>query len=44
MKAAMGFLTEEIAYDVPEQDLRIEMRRLPAVPRSGFVIQNVSRA
>lgn len=42
MKAAMCFLTEEIVYDVPEQDLRIDMRRLPAVPRSGFVIENVS--
>lgn len=41
MKAAMGFLTEEIAYSVPDQDLRIDVRRLPAVPRSGFVIGNV---
>lgn len=44
MKAALGFLTKEIAYDVPEQDLRIDMKRLPAAPRSGFVMQNVSRA
>lgn len=44
MKAAMGFLAEEIVYDVPEQDLLIDMRRLPAIPRSGFVIENVSLA
>jgi fatty-acid peroxygenase len=42
MKAAMGFLTQELTYDVPEQDLRIDMKSLPAVPRSGFLMENVS--
>ncbi len=28
-------------YDVPEQDLRIPLTRIPTRPRSGFVITNV---
>lgn len=42
MKVATDFLVRHIAYDVPEQDLRIDMSRLPALPRSGFVIGQVS--
>ncbi|MFI2645432.1 cytochrome P450 [Streptomyces sp. NPDC018610] len=30
-----------LRYDVPEQDLRIPLRRVPARPRSGFVITGV---
>jgi fatty-acid peroxygenase len=41
MKVAVDFLARHIAYDVPEQDLRIDMSRLPALPRSGFVISHV---
>ncbi|HEU4407003.1 MAG TPA: cytochrome P450 [Polyangiaceae bacterium] len=41
IKVALGFLSGGIAYDVPEQDLRIDFRRLPALPRSRFVIENV---
>jgi fatty-acid peroxygenase len=42
MKMTADFLVQRIAYDVPEQDLRVDMSRLPALPRSGFVISNVS--
>lgn len=28
-------------YDVPEQDLRVDRRRLRALPRSGFIMSNV---
>lgn len=35
-------LTAEMAYDVPEQDLRINFSRLPALPASHFVIRNVN--
>ncbi|MFD9903353.1 cytochrome P450 [Streptomyces sp. NPDC059063] len=31
-----------LAYDVPEQDLRITLRRVPTMPRSGFVMTGVS--
>jgi fatty-acid peroxygenase len=41
IKVAANFLTREIAYHVPEQDLRIDQSRLPALPRSRFVIANV---
>jgi fatty-acid peroxygenase len=41
MKVALGFLTNGMTYDVPEQDLRIDRARLPALPHSRFVISNV---
>lgn len=39
IKVAVNFFVGGIAYDVPEQDLRIDFARLPALPRSGFVIR-----
>ncbi|WP_262030861.1 cytochrome P450 [Microvirga sp. Mcv34] len=41
MKVAVGVLARDMAYDVPEQDLRIDRARLPALPRSGFVMSNI---
>jgi fatty-acid peroxygenase len=41
MKVALGFLAGGMRYDVPEQDLRIDRSRLPALPRSGFIMRNV---
>lgn len=38
---AVRFLTRSIRYQVPEQDLRIPLTRLPAVPRSRFVLEGV---
>ena len=43
MKVAMDVLVNGCAYEVPAQDLQIEMRRLPAIPTSHFIIHNVSR-
>ena len=40
-KAAVRFLSAEIRYDVPSQDLSLEMTHMPALPRSRFVIRNV---
>jgi len=40
-KAAVKFLTEDISYDLPPQDLSLEMSHMPALPRSRFVIRNV---
>ena len=42
MKQATVMLTRQIGYDVPEQDLRIEWSRMPALPRSRFVVSNVN--
>lgn len=41
MKVALGFLAGGMAYEVPEQDLRIDRARLPALPRSRFIMRNV---
>ncbi|MFF1299520.1 MULTISPECIES: cytochrome P450 [unclassified Streptomyces] len=39
--AALGPRLARLRYDVPEQDLRIPLTRLPARVRSGFVIEAV---
>lgn len=44
MKDVAAFLTRRVRYDVPEQDLRVDYARLPALPRSRFVITNVRPA
>ncbi|WP_407526387.1 cytochrome P450 [Methylobacterium oryzisoli] len=38
MKAMVPLLVREMAYAVPDQDLRIDLGRIPARPRDGFVI------
>ncbi len=43
MERSLQVLTQDIAYEVPEQDLSIDFKRLPALPRSGFVMANVRR-
>ncbi len=42
MKRAVRLLTTDMRYGVPEQDLRIDLSRLPTVPKSRFVISNVA--
>lgn len=44
MKRAARMLASEIEYAVPEQDLDIDLSRIPAIPRSRFVISGVRRA
>ena len=39
--AAVRFLTEDIRFEVPPQDLSLEMTHMPALPRSRFVMRNV---
>ncbi|WP_011578671.1 MULTISPECIES: cytochrome P450 [Chelativorans] len=41
MKLTADFLSRSMSYEVPQQDLRIDWSRLPALPRSRFVIRNV---
>ncbi|MFC0506880.1 cytochrome P450 [Micromonospora costi] len=43
MKRAVTNLTSTIRYDVPPQDLAVDLRRLPTLPPSGFVVTNVRR-
>jgi fatty-acid peroxygenase len=44
MKAALDLLALQMSYQVPAQDLSIDTTRLPALPRSRFVISNVQCA
>lgn len=41
MKAAVELLVEHMDYDVPDQELTIARGRVPALPRSAFVMRNV---
>ncbi len=43
MKRAVRVLTMAMRYEVPPQDLRVSLSRMPAIPTSGFVISNVRR-
>ena len=43
VKRTVRLLTEEMQYDVPEQDLTIDPSRMPAAPKSRFIIGNVRR-
>jgi fatty-acid peroxygenase len=44
IRSALQLFATEIAYDVPPQDLTVSLRRIPALPASGFVIANVRAA
>ena len=41
LKRAVRLLVTAMSYDVPPQDLRIDLSRMPAIPNSGFAIANV---
>src|SRR3546814_12561235 len=41
LKSAVRMLTMEMRYSVPEQDLTVSLARMPALPRSRFVITDV---
>jgi fatty-acid peroxygenase len=41
VKTAVRLLTTGLRYDVPQQDLRIDLSRMPALPRSGVVLTDV---
>lgn len=42
-KQAVRVLVRDIDYEVPEQDLGIDLSRMPALPRSRFEIRSVRR-
>jgi fatty-acid peroxygenase len=42
IEEAIRLLTRRMRYDVPPQDLRVDLRRFPTLPRSGFVMTNVT--
>lgn len=43
MKHAVELLTRSIRYQVPEQDLTVDPRRMPTLPRSGLVLSGIAR-
>ncbi|ADV67706.1 cytochrome P450 [Deinococcus maricopensis] len=43
MRGAVRFLTRDVTYDVPPQDLRVRLTRMPAQPESGFVLRGARR-
>jgi len=43
VKSAVSLLVRVMEYDVPAQDLRVDLARIPAIPKSRFVISNVRR-
>lgn len=38
MKAMLLTLARDIAYEVPSQDLRLKLSRMPTLPESGFMV------
>ncbi|MFW7342332.1 cytochrome P450 [Pollutimonas sp. H1-120] len=41
MKGAVAFMSAGMHFDVPQQDLRINLSRIPTIPKSRFVIKQV---
>jgi fatty-acid peroxygenase len=43
MKQALRFLTTQVSYTVPAQDLSYRLSEIPARPRSGVILREVAR-
>jgi fatty-acid peroxygenase len=43
-RSALRLLASEVRYEVPQQDLDVDLSRMPALPASGFVIEGVRPA
>ncbi len=43
MKASLNFLVNKVDFEVPEQDLRYSLSRIPTLPESGFIMKNIRR-
>ncbi len=41
MKATLNFLVNKVDYKVPDQNLSYNMARIPTLPKSGFILNNV---
>lgn len=38
MKAILAILAHEVRYAVPPQNLAVDLRRMPALPESRFIV------
>lgn len=43
LKTSVRLLVSAVEFDVPEQDLRVDLTHMPALPGSRFIIRNVRR-
>lgn len=43
MKASLDFLVNEIRFEVPDQDLSYSLVKMPTLPESGFIMNNIRR-
>lgn len=43
LETALEYLSTRLTYDVPPQDLRIPLDRIPSGPNSGFILTNLRR-
>ncbi|MCA1010307.1 cytochrome P450 [Halobacillus halophilus] len=43
LKTSFRYMTNHLDYEVPKQDYSYSLRKMPALPKSGFVIKNVHR-
>lgn len=43
MNSAVQLLTTSMQYEVPDQDLSVDVSRIPALPKSGFVMSRPRR-
>jgi fatty-acid peroxygenase len=43
LKTGVELLVNDMRYQVPEQDLSIDMSTMPTLPRSGFILRQVRR-
>lgn len=43
MKASLDFLVNRIEFEVPEQDLRYSLSKMPALPESRFIMSSIKR-
>ncbi len=41
LEAATSALARSVVYEVPNQDLRVSLRRFPALPESGFIVRGL---
>lgn len=44
IKTALRFLTVEVRYTIPDQDMNIDLARMPALPKSKLILSNVRRS
>jgi fatty-acid peroxygenase len=44
MKTVLRLLTRSITYEVPPQDLSMDLSRMPTLPKSGFRMTHIDRA